>query len=139
MATKDTYSYLTAHGVKPSVQRLAVMGYLLDHLTHPTADEIYQALIGEIPTLSKATVYNTLRLLVEKGAVLQLTIDERKTCYDAIIEPHAHFMCRRCGRVFDVELKRKSLIGAAMLPKGFTADSTELYIKGICPDCQTLH
>lgn len=139
MATKDTYSYLTAHGVKPSVQRLAVMGYLLDHLTHPTADEIYQALIGEIPTLSKATVYNTLRLLVEKGAVLQLTIDERKTCYDAIIEPHAHFMCRRCGRVFDVELKRKSLIGAAMLPQGFTADSTELYIKGICPDCQTLH
>lgn len=139
MATKDTYSYLTAHGVKPSVQRLAVMGYLLDHLTHPTADEIYQALIGEIPTLSKATVYNTLRLLVEKGAVLQLTIDERKTCYDAIIEPHAHFMCRRCGRVFDVELKHKSLIGAAMLPKGFAADSTELYIKGICPDCQTLH
>jgi Fe2+ or Zn2+ uptake regulation protein len=89
-----------------------------------------------MPTLSKATVYNTLRLLVEKGAVLQLTIDERKTCYDGDTSPHAHFLCRCCSRVYDVPVKRPNLLRDAQLPEGFQADQVELYIKGICPHCR---
>ena len=57
---QETYDYLLKHGIKPSIQRLAVMGYLLEHRTHPAVDEIYNALKAEVPTLSKTTVYNTL-------------------------------------------------------------------------------
>ena len=67
MQEKEVYEYLTAHGVKASVQRVAVMQYLLQQMGHPTVDEIYQALVDHIPTLSKTTVYNTLRLLMEHG------------------------------------------------------------------------
>ncbi|EJX04128.1 iron uptake regulatory protein [gut metagenome] len=67
------------HGVKPSVQRIAIMDYLLKNRTHPTAEEIYSALVNLIPTLSKTTVYNTLKLFVEQGAALMLTIDEKNS------------------------------------------------------------
>lgn len=53
------YEYLLDHQIKPSVQRIAIMDYLLKHKTHPCIDEIYTALCKEIPTLSKTTVYNT--------------------------------------------------------------------------------
>lgn len=139
METRDSLKYLTAHGIKPSVQRLAVMGYLLEHHTHPTVEEIYTALIKEIPTLSKATVYNTLRLLVEKGAANQLTIDEHNACYDGHLEPHAHFLCKRCGRVFDLPLKQPQLTKETNIPANFSVDDASLYFRGTCPDCQAIN
>lgn len=72
-----TYDYLLSYNIKPSVQRIAIMDYLLAHKTHPCIDEIYMALCDDIPTLSKTTVYNTLKLFVEHGAALMLTIDEK--------------------------------------------------------------
>ena len=77
---------LQGHNIKPSVQRIAIMKYLMEHRTHPTVDEIYTALSPTIPTLSKTTVYNTLKILSEQGAAQTLTIDERNTCYDADTE-----------------------------------------------------
>ena len=79
----DVVKRLQNHNIKPSVQRIAIMNYLIEHRTHPTVDEIYTALSPSIPTLSKTTVYNTLKLLSEQGAAQTLTIDERNTCYDA--------------------------------------------------------
>lgn len=135
MADNDTLSTLAQHGIKPSVQRMAVMEYLLTHRTHPTADEIYLALHPEMPTLSKTTVYNTLKLLTDKGAALQLTIDERNCCFDADTAPHAHFLCRDCGKVYDVKLRNTHLETDAALPKGFVTDEAQLYFKGLCPEC----
>ena len=103
MQEKEVYDYLTAHGVKVSVQRVAVMQYLLQQMGHPTVDEIYQALVDHIPTLSKTTVYNTLRLLMEHGVVRMLTIDGKNANYDGVTEPHAHFLCHQCGRIFNIE------------------------------------
>ena len=103
MQEKEVYDYLTAHGVKASVQRVAVMQYLLQQMGHPTVDEIYQALVDHIPTLSKTTVYNTLRLLMEHGVVRMLTIDGKNANFDGVTEPHAHFLCHQCGRIFNIE------------------------------------
>lgn len=135
MASTSTPDYLVAHGIKPSVQRMAMMEYLLEHRTHPTADEIYSALIARIPTLSKTTVYNTLRLFVEQGVATQLTIDERNVCFDAVREPHAHFLCRRCNRVYDLPLRYNDLRTAADLPASFSAETADLYYRGVCADC----
>ena len=136
MEANETLDYLTLHGIKPSLQRMAVMEYLLDHRTHPTADEIYSALQPTMPTLSKTTVYNTLKILTDKGAALQLTIDERNCCFDADTSPHAHFLCTECGRVFDLKLLNKRLEKCAMLPKNFSIDQAQLYFRGICSECQ---
>ena len=79
----EAIAYLTAHNIKPSAQRIAIMEYLLSHRTHPTVDMIYNDLIGKMPTLSRTTVYNTLRLLGENDAILELTIDKHIAHYDA--------------------------------------------------------
>lgn len=135
MNSKETIDYLVQHGIKPSVQRMAVMEYLLSHHTHPTADEIHSALTARIPTLSKTTVYNTLRLLVDNGAVTQLTIDERNVCFDAEARPHAHFLCNRCGKVYDLPLRQVNIDAAAEIPESFRTESAALYYCGKCAAC----
>lgn len=133
--TQQSYEQLTLHGVKPSVQRLAVMEYLLTHRTHPTVDEIYRALVSKIPTLSKATVYNTLKLFVSHGLSRMLTIDEHNACFDADMSPHAHFFCTSCSHVLDLPMPvtdTNSLLGAAA---GYRVDGVDLYYRGLCPSC----
>ena len=135
MDRQKTFDYLTSYGIKPSMQRIAVMDFLLKHMTHPSADEIYSALMKEMPTLSRTTVYNTLKILVEYGAVNQLTIDDRSSNFDADMHPHAHFLCTECGKVYDVPLRVEDLGNEAMIPEGFRMDKSSLYYRGICKDC----
>ena len=77
------YDRLLEHNIKPSMQRIAIMEYLMEHPIHPSADDIYTALSPSMPTLSKTTVYNTLKLFSEQGAALMLTIDEKNTNFEA--------------------------------------------------------
>lgn len=128
----NTYDYLLACQIKPSVQRIAIMDYLQKHLTHPSIDEIYTALSKDIPTLSRTTVYNTLRLFVDHGAATMLTIDERNACFDSITTPHAHFLCRQCGRILDFPLADN--VSQANM-EGFRVDEMHQYYKGLCPRC----
>lgn len=135
MESNATLKCLADHDVKPSLQRIAVLEYLMEHRTHPTVEEIYQALHPQIPTLSKTTVYNTLRLLTEKGAAQQLTIDEKKVCFDADTSVHAHFLCRGCGKVYDIRLRQTDLQTEAEMPEGFAVEQSDLYFRGICKSC----
>ena len=135
MQEKEVYDYLTAHGVKVSVQRMAVMQYLLQQMGHPTVDEIYQALVDHIPTPSKTTVYTTLGLLMEHGVVRMLTIDGKNANYDGVTEPHAHFLCHQCGRIFNIESPDHLLSAPSTAPQGFAIESADLYYRGVCPDC----
>ena len=114
----SVYNKLIELGIRPSVQRVAIMNYLATHHTHPTVEEVFLALKKKLPTVSRTTVYNTLRMLSEHGAASMITIDDHRVCYDGVTEPHAHFFCKRCEKVFD-----------------FEAMDTQLYYKGICPDC----
>ena len=131
-----TYDYLLSFGVKPSVQRMAIMDYLLNHRTHPSIDEIYMALCDDIPTLSKTTVYNTLKLFVEHGAAQMLTIDEKYVCYDADLSLHAHFLCKKCNKIFDFPAPAEDMQVAQMKDKGFQLEDVHYYYRGICPQCK---
>lgn len=136
MKKSKVIEYLEEHNVKPSVQRIAVMDYLMTHRTHPTVDEIYHALEKQIPTLSKTTVYNTLKLFVEKEAALLLTIDERNSCFDGCCDPHAHFLCTECFKIYDLPLEEKVMDYKHLMPEGFDVQSVNLYYRGVCEDCK---
>lgn len=131
----QTHQYLLHHSIKPSVQRTAVMDFLLNNRIHPTVDEIYVALSPRMPTLSKTTVYNTLNLFAEKGAVRVLTLDEKNTRYDVDISAHAHFMCRVCGKVYDLFDVNPEIF---KLPesKNFKIETAEVSYTGICAKCK---
>ena len=131
-----TYDYLLSFNVKPSVQRLAIMDYLLTHRTHPSIEEIYMALCDDIPTLSKTTVYNTLKLFVEHGAAQMLTIDEKNVCYDGDISLHAHFLCKKCNKIFDLPAPAEDEVVRQMRDNGFQTEELHYYYRGLCPQCK---
>lgn len=133
--TRQIKDRLLQLGVKPSLQRIAIMNYLLTHPTHPTADTIFNDLYPSIPTLSKTTVYNTLKLLADQGAILSLNIDEKNVRYDGDISNHAHFRCKQCGEVFDIRLEGDALIPALGM-EGFFTTECHIYYRGYCKTCK---
>lgn len=126
---------LVKYGIKPSVQRIAIMDYLMTHRTHPTADEVYMALCNSIPTLSKTTVYNTLKLFVEQQAALMLTINDKNVHFDGDTSLHSHFFCRRCGKVYDLPYSGKKREARELDIEGHAVEEIHHYYKGICKEC----
>jgi len=131
---QESHEHLMKYSIKPSVQRSAVMDFLLKNRIHPTIDEIYMALNPYMPTLSKTTVYNTLDLFVQKGAVRALALDEKNARYDVDVSSHAHFMCNSCGKVHDIFNLNPQLFD---FPKEtpFTIEAVEISYTGKCHEC----
>ena len=109
--------------IRPSYQRIAVMDNLLKHRTHATADAIYDDLSKTMPVLSRTTVYNTLRLLVEKGAIKAL-----------LLEQHAHMFCSRCRKIYDVEVSEQ-LWSSIVETSPCDNSDVQLNFNGICKEC----
>lgn len=135
MYENAAYHRLVACGVRPSMQRLAIMNYLLDNATHPTVEEVHRHLVQKIPSLSRTTLYNTLRLFSEHGAAQMLTIDDHRVCYDGDIRPHVHFFCKKCGRVIDLfDVPAPSAVEVSDID-GNRMDEVQLYYRGVCVKC----
>ena len=115
---EGTREYLLKYNIKPSLQRMAIMDYLMAHRVHPTADEIYNALYPTMPTLSKTTIYNTMKLFTEQGAVKVL----------------AHFMCLGCGCVYDLPVENQDAIQLEGVGELIITE-IHLYYKGYCKKC----
>jgi len=128
---------LRALGVRMTPQRYAILNYLYTHHEHPTAEEIYQALASEYPSMSVATVYNNLKVFKEAGLIQELTFGDQASRYDANAEDHYHVVCVVCGKVedlpytpyFEVEDEAAKRLGYKVLDH-------KLVIYGVCPDCQ---
>ena len=131
---KSGAEYLKACGVRPSLQRLAIYKYVAEHPTHPTADEIYEALKDQIPTLSKTTVYNTMKLFVGSGVIDEVFIDRTSERFDANTHLHAHFMCEECGAIYDSVIENTEIV-AASVPDGAELHRTQLLYYGTCANC----
>lgn len=131
----NAFETLSRYSIKPSPQRMAIMTYLLEHKTHPTIEEIYKSLSPDMPTLSKTTIYNTLKLFVENGATSMLTINEKTTCYDYDTSPHAHFICKKCNKVTDLFYGVENMIPSRQEIEGNRIVDMQVYYRGICKDC----
>ena len=125
---------LLRFGIKPSLQRMAIMEYLIKNPIHPTADVIFNDLYPNIPTLSKSTVYNTLKLFQENGAALAISIDEKNMRYDGDIAQHAHFKCIKCDAIYDLPIQNIETVIVDKAEK-LTIKECHLYYKGYCEKC----
>jgi len=102
MKRDDVEEILRDRGIQPSAQRLAVAEYVLETKDHPGADEVWSKVGKTCPMLSRATVYNTLNLFVEKGLLRELVLAEGKSVFDPNLAPHHHFVDDRTGAIHDV-------------------------------------
>ena len=134
MNQQEAITRLSEHGIKPSIQRIAIMEYLMTHFTHPTVDEVYKGLCHQIPTLSRTTVYNTLRMFSDNNAAQMITIDDHRVCYDGNVNAHAHFYCKQCRKVYDIFDEVSPLLARDTIG-GHSVSDVQLYYKGVCSEC----
>jgi Fur family transcriptional regulator, peroxide stress response regulator len=119
-------------------QRYAVMKFLLEGASHPTAAEIFEAVNRVDPRSSRATTYNNLRDLVQAGLVREVAVEGRAARFDAKGMQHHHFICDRCGNVEDMEWYDVPGPAPSSLGKRVLREC-ELIFRGLCNKCAPRH
>jgi Fur family peroxide stress response transcriptional regulator len=122
-------------GIKLTPQRLAILSYLNGNKTHPSAEDIYKAVSKQFPTMSFATVYNTLEALRDRGRIQELTIDPNKKRYDSDNSHHHHLICLRCKNIVDIHKDFKLSLSQSMT-RGFDLIGNHIEFYGICQKCK---
>ncbi|WP_347491202.1 Fur family transcriptional regulator [Desulfoscipio sp. XC116] len=123
-------------GLRATPQRMAIMHLLDGNTSHPSAEEIYRELKPEYPSLSAATVYNTLEALARAGEIQEISIDPQRRRFDPNPRPHCHFLCHQCQRVYDLDIALEDLPVPNQVD-GFNIDSFSLYLYGKCKYCSS--
>lgn len=93
---------LRERGINPSAQRVAVAEYVLHTDEHPSADQVWTRVKQQFPMISRATIYNTLNLFVDKGLLRSFALTEGKVVFDPNTEDHHHFIDERTGEIHDI-------------------------------------
>jgi len=125
-------------GHRLTPQRREVYEVLLAERDHPTATEVFLRAKNRMPGISLATVYNCLETLVDCGLARQVNVDREATRYCPNLQDHGHFVCDRCGKVFDVPVAKGRRPGQTwQLPEKFLVTHADLTLRGLCPDCNT--
>ncbi|WP_035052477.1 Fur family transcriptional regulator [Carnobacterium pleistocenium] len=123
--------------IRITPQRQGILEYLIENHNHPTADEIYQALEEQFPSMSAATVYNNLRLFTKIGFVVEMNYGDASSRFDFTSTQHYHAICEFCGRIEDLYYPGLEDIGVVTTNlTGFKVKRHRLEIYGICPECQ---
>ncbi len=132
---QDVIQKLKAAGLKITPQRLAVLEAVKSFYGyHPTAEDVYKKVKEKYPAISLSTVYRVLDKLVEIGEIKEIVVSSSERRYDARKEPHYHFVCKHCKRIFDIPADmveivwKKPLEGKKILNQNFV-------VIGLCENC----
>lgn len=125
---------LAHSGLRNTPQREIVYRAILEKRDHPTADEVYSRVRSEMPSISLATVYNCLEMLVQCDLVRQVNFERGPSRYCANLHPHAHFHDEKTGATHDIEIPEELINRIrALLPPGYAAKTVEVTFHGQSP------
>lgn len=125
----DIVRILEEHGIQPSAQRVAVAEYVLNTTEHPSADRVWTGVQESFPMISRATVYNTLHLFVEKGLLRELHLAPDSVLFDPKIDRHHHFIDEDTGRIYDVPWNQIEVSNTRPL-RGFEIHDYQVVMRG---------
>jgi Fur family peroxide stress response transcriptional regulator len=117
-----------------SKQREALLNILKSTKEHPTANDIYIKMREQDPKISLGTVYRNLKLLCDIGEAMALETADKKIHYDGCVNNHRHFICNKCGAVYDLQ-PTKVEEPEELLQKGFSVTRESCVFYGTCADC----
>ena len=126
---EEVSELLRAHGITPTHQRMEIAQVLFEKRWHPSADQILAAVNVRYAETSKATVYNTLKLFLEKGLVRELIVDPNKVFYDSNISEHHHFYDIESGEITDIAATGIRIDGLPPLPAGMVAAGIDIIVR----------
>ena len=127
---RNSVAVLQEHGIQPSAQRVAVADYVLQTIEHPSADLVWNRVKARVPYISRATVYNTLNLFVEKGLLQALTLAEDSVVFDPKMERHHHFVDEASGTIHDIAWDKVQVCNIEGL-KGYEIHDYQVVMRGV--------
>ncbi|MBD3286314.1 transcriptional repressor [candidate division WOR-3 bacterium] len=135
ISVEETVRKCRIYGMRITAQRLEILKYLIGNPIHPTAEEIYRDVKGEQPNISRATVYNTVNMLVRLGEIRELGCTSGCRRFEPDLTPHDHALCVKCGRLFDIESEGEKDTRVMVMGKPFEVKYTDITYHGLCQTC----
>jgi Fur family iron response transcriptional regulator len=120
---------LRAHGITPTHQRIEIALVVFERCWHPSADQILSAVNVRYAETSKATVYNTLKLFLDKALVRELIVDPNKVFYDSNTSAHHHFYDMSSGEITDIPAEGVRIDGLPPLPAGMVTAGVDIIVR----------
>ncbi len=118
--------------LKSTPQRMAMLG-IMEAKGHADIDEIYQEIKKDFVSISLATVYKNINTLLDAGIIEEIKVPQKKSKFEIVKHKHSHFVCEKCGEVYDVQKPKKLDIE---LPEGFEPKEASVMIVGVCKKCR---
>jgi Fur family peroxide stress response transcriptional regulator len=137
MDDQELFAIFRKNGYKATTQRLAIYKFIVTRKDHPSADQIYQALKNDYPTISLGTVYKTLDLLEKLGLLQKLKFNEDRVRYDPDMELHINMVCSKCGQIYDYKAENlKQLWNLIISDIGIKSLGQRIDLYYECDDCR---
>lgn len=125
--------------MKYSMQRELVLKTLQQNVVHPTAEQVYEILRKDLPSISLATVYRNLNLLAANGTIRKIEGLDGKVHFDHNTHPHYHFICTKCNKVYDIPYDIAPDLAEQVLDRtGLVVESYDISFKGVCKGCRKI-
>jgi len=130
----ETLNILNSKGVRVTHQRMAVYR-ALQKMGHAAAEDIFNEVKSDYPMISFATVYSILQVFKKENLISEMKIDFGKSTFDIRVDNHHHFMCRRCGKIYDIDIAPCDTLKKGKV-NGHRIESFQGYFYGICKKCK---
>lgn len=134
---EEVLQNLRAKGIRITDTRRAVLSYLVASHEHPSAEKIYRDLLPQFPSMSLATVYNNLKVLIEEGFVSEIKVrNDTTTYFDFMGHDHLNLICESCGKIDDIDIEVPDVRAEAREKSGYVITKCQTTVYGLCPECQ---
>jgi Fur family peroxide stress response transcriptional regulator len=128
---------LREHHLKATPQRLEIAN-TLEKYGHMNIDKLYETMLQKFSSISLATIYKNINLMVENAFIQEVKIPHEKSVYELAKTTHSHLVCSKCGEIEDIHLDLSSVSNAAAQSSHFKIDKADLVLSGTCQKCQQL-
>jgi len=126
---------LRAHNLKATPQRLEI-AHALGVNGHMSIESLYETMLNKFNSISLATIYKNINLMLESHFIQEVKIPNTKSVYELTKEAHSHLVCQECGAVEDIELELSSILQLASSKSNFKIEKADLVFSGLCENCQ---
>ncbi len=126
---------LRQHNLKATPQRLEITNALYTK-GHINIENLYNMMLKKFNSISLATIYKNINLMLEASFIQEVKIPNEKSVYELTKETHSHIVCSKCAKITDIDLNLDSVVSNAASLSGFKIEKSDLVLSGICKNCQ---
>ena len=128
---------LREHSLKVTPQRLGILS-LMENSGHISVEDLFSEIRKTFPSISLATLYKNMTMMINAELVKEVTIPNLKSKYEIIKEEHAHLLCEKCGNFTDIKLNMAEVLKTASAESHYKMHDVNLVLSGVCPECQVV-